>query len=505
MTPRVSRSISRLQGRESLSANPIQGLDRSSLEDRIASPMPLCPKAPSCASLDTARKTDLLSQKSISAGDQWLFVDPSLLDCSSVASDFETIYSNFVNFALITEARGAHNFAPVSLLLGLSVISYYAAVSQHSVFYEKAAKVNDWYGMGSSFLLWARNVLRLVSATLIQIPMGIVQVVAKAIGSKAASLSTYLSTLKNVVAFTAILVGLLQIVSSGIKMVEKIQFGHNLEKGMAGRDKRERVASGLSFLLNQVDLTDEERDRIKMAVEEESSLLGEDEKIELVEIEEGDEKFLTMVDKNYIEEAVCTRGEKKKTMGQCLKRAFILERKRKIDSFERVAGSDALKLIFEELSKPSEKRLSTRLLNEENNLSLSEKAHSLIDQVRKSVRFNLSLDLLMILTCVIGTVAVCLSFVGSGGTLGIVILAMFTVSSILAIGLDSYTLFQDYKEKKVGTRDVVMFVAFLPSYNRFWGFRDCAGRNHRSSDHFICSCFVRGTLCFLPLLWILSR
>lgn len=414
---------------------------------------PAFPKPLICTLSDRAQKTDLLFQKSINREDEWLFIDTSLLDCSAVASDFEAIYSNFINFALVAEARGTHNFAPVSLLLGFSVISYYFAVSQYSASFEKAAKVNDRYGIESSLLLWARSTLRLVSATLLQIPMGIIQAISKAIGSKATSLSALVSVLKNVVALAAILGGLLQIVSSGIKVIERRQFVHDLEKAMASRDKRKRLASGLSFLLNQVDLTDKERGRIKSTIEE-------DGEVELVKIEEGDEKFLTMIDKNYIEKAVCKVGEKKEIVEQHLKRAFILERKRKINAFERIAGTDALKLIFEQLNKPSERRLCTRLFDEEDNLSVSERAHSLIDQVRKSVRLRMNLDLLTILTTVMGTAALCLSLVGSGGILAILILMMFTATSILSIALDGYALSRDYKEKKLGTRDIVMFVAF---------------------------------------------
>ena len=499
MASRVSRPISRLKRGEHLSTNPTQGLDRSSLEDRIASTMPLlreslqnAPKISglgrgcastfqdheigrpegsqarrstllhgspafskplSCTLSDRAQKTDLLFQKSINREDEWLFVDASLLDCSSVASDFEAVYSNFINLALVAESRQTHNFSPVSLLLGFSIISYYLAISQHSTSFEKAAKVNDRYGVESSLLLWARSTLRLVSATLIQVPMGIIQGIAKAIGSKATSLSTLVLVLKDIVAFAAILGGLLQIVSSGMEMIERRQFVDDLEKAMASCDKRKGLASGLSFLLNQVDLTDKERDRIKSTIEE-------DGEVEIVKIEEGDEKFLTMIDKDYIEKAVCKVGEKKEIVEQHLKRAFILERKRKINAFERVAGTDALKLIFEELNKPSERRLCTRLFDQEDNLSVSERAHSLIDQVRKSVCLRMNFDLLKILTSVMGIVALCLSLVGSGGILAIVILVMFTASSVLSIVLDGYTLSRDYKEKKVGTRDVVMFVAF---------------------------------------------
>lgn len=261
---------------------------------------------------------------------------------------------------------------------------------------------------------------------------------------------------------------LLLAIPSAITATKQIQFKYDLENYMnVGSDPYQKAIYGLGYLVEKLALNEVDRDNalktipvgipedlIRMIIDEETlteeeyAMLTEEEfsfismKTPLI-MEEIQSKHPHLSNIDLVEDHVKIHLAKELARMMMVKEA----------EFVRNTGSETLNMVKTEIHKPKGEQILHRLCSTEENALALEEAEAIIGVARKENTTASILNILLVVTCVIGVLGFILASIFTGGAPLIAALALIVLSNVMMFALDLYGLMQSMKDLKSGHGD----------------------------------------------------
>lgn len=362
------------------------------------------------------------------------------MDTTSLATQSFTMHQVFTGGSANTGVN------MLGLTNGLGLFTSIAGFCQSVSNYLKASKIHDFFGRVVNGLSLGR-----FSASSINNMIGLPTRIATIIGETGAASVNQValqqlgrtSTILSFISTTFLgLVGLVK-GAKGIRALHRLNAEIN-----KGDSEREKALNGITYLVSQLELTDEERGELLTLVEANEDDL--DEKTPLEEPTEEERKVLTKEDVNFLEgqESGLTAGQYTFLEKELINRKLV-----KINDFHRNFGADVREKLEKDIRKTDGPTLIDQLNEADVDESVITGAMETVNEAKSKAVKKITLSVITILTCALVITALVLGTISTGGGLLVGALILGLIATVLMSGLDGYDVYSQLKDTKLSEAD----------------------------------------------------